>query len=103
METLVLLMSQNLKRELKPVLEDPCEVTYPPVPRSANLPWVECMPILGILFSMGGESYDQEDCHGHMGKSTHQDLRFCLQTGNFPLRTLIRIITTLITEGRWGI
>jgi hypothetical protein len=26
-----------------------------------------------------------------------------LQTGNFPLRTLIRIITTLITEGRWGI
>jgi hypothetical protein len=39
----------------------------------------------------------------HGKESTHEVLRFSLQTGNFPLRTLIGIIMTLLAEERWGI
>jgi hypothetical protein len=59
-----------LKRELKSLLEDPHRVMYQ-LDQFIGLQiytWVELICILGILFSKGGESYDQEGWHGCMGK-----------------------------------
>jgi hypothetical protein len=57
--------------------------------------------ILGILFSEARAMIMLPWPHGK--ESTHEVLRFSLQTGNFPLRTLIGIIMTLLAEERWGI
>jgi hypothetical protein len=58
---------------------------------------VEFVSILGILFS------GEERAMIRRVAMAHQALRFIPQTGNFPLRTLIGIIMTLLTKRRWGI
>jgi hypothetical protein len=67
--------------------------------RPSNLHLGRTYVYFGDPIFWGGQSYDWEGCHGHMGKKAPA---FSLQTGNFPLRTLIGIITILPTEGRLG-